>query len=327
MINSIYINHNTKGLNNAYLHHLKNQEKRQDNQENRNLPQVQQESKSDSNLAETLELTQNSSTSPNTYSIKSNSESTNINVSRVRNKLSDDAIFTVRENKVDINGQVDVDNGSDMLIIDKGSKVNINSQVGVDNSNDTLIIGKGAKVDINGQAAVDSSNDIIVIGDGAHITINGSVKIDNLNNAIVTNNNLSIYLKDEQNHSYRWDIGVKDKKEAESIIETLKNKSDKRLSFDELKSAVEEQKTVIKAKKKNQDTTGSLGQINYKQLSQRQLNLELKSSLVKLLANNSSSKEDDSISNRVKSSTTKLYESQKLKLYNMENRKIINKFA
>ncbi|MHC1684532.1 MAG: hypothetical protein AB6733_16580 [Clostridiaceae bacterium] len=226
-----------------------------------------------------------------------------------------DTVIVGNGAKVDINSVTGIDNGNDTLIIGNGAKVEINSQVGVDNGNDTLIIGNGASVKINVQAAVDNNDDTIYIGDGANVEINGSVKIDNLDDVKYDNNKITINLKDEQNRSYKWEIDVKDKKEADSIIEFLKNKSNKSWKFDELKKSVEDEKVDINSKNNNHNYNVTPFDIDTKQFNKHQFKLQLQASVVSLLMNNSME------------FTSNLYKVQESKKYNLLNTNSINKFV
>lgn len=245
-----------------------------------------------------------------------NGAKVNIN-SEVGVDNGNDTVIIGNGAKVDINSSVGVDNSNDVLIVGNGAKVEINSSVGVDNGNDTLIIGNGAKVKINVKAIEDNSNDTIIIGNGANIEINGSVRINNLDDAKFDNNKLIIDLKDDQDRSYKWEIDVKDRNQADSIIEFLKNKSNKLWKFHDLKNAIEEEMVVIDSKDKNQSKKSLLSplEINSKQFNKHQFKLELQASLVSLLMNN----------NMTKSFTTNLYKAQERNKYSSLKINILNK--
>lgn len=226
-----------------------------------------------------------------------------------------DLLVVGNGSKVEINYKVGIDNSNDTVIIGNGAKVTINSEAGIDNGNDTIIIGNGAKVTINAQASEDNSNDTIIIGNGANVEINGSVRIDNLDDVKFYDNKLIINLKDSQNRSYKWEIDVKDRNQADSIVEFLKNKTDKSLEFNDLKKLVEDEKMAINSKNKNKVSNQDSNKINIKKISSHQFKLELQASLVSLLMNNS----------MAKSFAANLYKSHENKQYDNLKKDFINK--
>jgi len=159
---------------------------------------------------------------------------------------SDDNLIIGNGTKVDIKSSVGVDNGNDTIIIGNGAKVTINSTVGVDNSNDTLIIENGAKVEINGSSASTSNAGRVIIGSGEDVKVDGTVGLGN-DGFTYKDGKLSVQLKDDKNNLFRWELNVKNQQDAETLIETMKNKlKEKTVTFEDLRSSVQEQQNLMK---------------------------------------------------------------------------------
>jgi len=161
---------------------------------------------------------------------------------------SDDTAVFGNGSKVDIKSSVGIDNGNDTLIIGNGAKVTINSRVGVDNSNDTLIIENGAKVEINAtaSAAANSGKSTVIIGNQDDVKIDGTIGLGN-DAFTYKDGKLSVQLKDDKNQNFRWELNVKNQQDAETLMETIKNKlKEKQVTFEDLRSTVQDQQSLMK---------------------------------------------------------------------------------
>lgn len=226
---------------------------------------------------------------------------------------SDDFMMIGNGAKVDWNSTVGVDNGNDIVLIGNGAKVSWNSSVGVDNGNDTVIIGNGAKVEFSGSTGVDNGHDTLIIengakvkisstvgtdngsgtliiGKGADIEITGSLSIDNSKGEGITflDEKLRINLVDEKNQSFQMEVNVKNKDEAASFQELIREKTKNgKIHVEDFANFIQEiQERLQDMKSKKNDKLDELQvkkQDDVKPINKHQFHLDMMQSLVQNL--------------------------------------------
>lgn len=224
---------------------------------------------------------------------------------------SNDTLIIGNGAKVDIKSSVGVDNGNDTIIIGNGAKVTINSTGGVDNSHDTLIIENGAKVEINGTAASTSNAGKVIIGSGEDVKIDGTVGLGN-DGFTYKDGKLSVQLKDDKNNLFRWELNVKSQQDAETLIETMKNKlKEKTVTFDDLRSSVQEQQNLMKQRDdliqkfkdgKHENPFGN------KPFNRHQAHLDMQFNLMKSLMTQPSKEQEETLHGKMFKLTQQLHD-------------------